>query len=110
MRVDEFKATAGALEAASAAQQLTDREKQLIGLAVTVTRGCSSCTGGRIRNAIESGITRETVAAAIDLAAAVNAGVTVRTAILGTEAQGLASPAEFADNACVDAGAGTAQQ
>lgn len=104
MRAEEFKATAGALAAAGAAQQLTDREKQLIGLAVTATRGCSYCTGGRIRNAIESGIARETIAAAIDLAAAVNAGVTVRTAILGTEAQGLAAAGECADECVIPAG------
>jgi AhpD family alkylhydroperoxidase len=101
MHEDEFRATAGALAAAGAAPQLTDREKQLIGLAVTVTRGCSYCTGGRIRNAIESGIPRETIAAAIDLSAAVNAGVAVRTAILGTEAQGIASSPGCADAASV---------
>lgn len=110
MRAEEFTATAGALAAAGAATQLTDREKQLIGLAVTVTRGCSYCTGGRIRDAIESGISRETVAAAVDLAAAVNAGVTVRTALLGSQAEGLAPAGDCADGGCVGpAGAAAAR-
>ena len=29
---------------------LTDREKQLIGLAVTMTRGCQVCTRGGLRS------------------------------------------------------------
>ena len=62
---------------------MTDREKHLVGLAVTATRGCIACTGGRIEKALEAGIDYETVRAAIDLAAAVNAGVTLRTAIEG---------------------------
>jgi hypothetical protein len=35
---------------------LTDREKQLIGLAVTITRGCQVCTRGRIEKARQCGI------------------------------------------------------
>ncbi|MCB7130066.1 MAG: hypothetical protein J3T61_11080, partial [Candidatus Brocadiales bacterium] len=59
------------------------------GLAVTATRGCIACTGGRIEKALEEGIEYETVRAAIDLAAAVNAGVTLRTAIEGATRNGV---------------------
>ena len=64
---------------------LTDREKHLIGLVVSQTRGCEYCTGTRIKKALDAGIDRETVRAALDLSAAVNAGVTVRTALSGAE-------------------------
>lgn len=74
-----------ALEATKQAAELTDRDKHLIGLAVTLTRGCQQCTGSRIENAIKAGISYETVRATIDLAAAVNAGVVLRTAISGAE-------------------------
>ena len=80
-----------ALDATGATEALTDREKHLIGLAVTATRGCIACTGGRIQKALESDIQYETVRAAIDLAAAVNAGVTLRTAIEGAEKNGVQS-------------------
>jgi len=60
MEAAEFKAYS-AVEQTNESTALTDREKHLIGLAVTATRGSS------------------------DLAAAVNAGVTLRTAIEGAE-------------------------
>ena len=88
MDATEFKVKE-ALDATGATDALTDREKHLIGLAVTTTRGCIACTGGRIEKAIEFGIEYETVRAAIDLTAAVNAGVTLRTAIEGAERVGL---------------------
>ena len=74
-----------ALEKANATEHLTDREKHLIGLAVTITRGCSYCTGGRIEKALDSGISQETFSATVDLVAAVNAGVAVRTVLQGLE-------------------------
>jgi AhpD family alkylhydroperoxidase len=74
-----------ALEKASATEHLTDREKQLIGLAVTITRGCTHCTGGRIEKALKGGITQDTLTATADLVAAVNAGVAVRTVLQGME-------------------------
>ena len=82
MNATEFKVK-DAIDATGATEALTDREKHLVGLAVTATRGCIACTGGRIEKALEAGIDYETVRAAIDLAAAVNAGVTLRTAIEG---------------------------
>ncbi|MFP6676562.1 MAG: carboxymuconolactone decarboxylase family protein [Pirellulaceae bacterium] len=88
MDVTEFKVKES-LDATGATDALTDREKHLIGLAVTATRGCIACTGGRIENALKSSIEYETVRAAIDLAAAVNAGVTLRTAIEGAARNGV---------------------
>lgn len=87
MDATEFKVKA-ALDATVATDALTDREKHLIGLAVTATRGCIACTGGRIEQALGAGIEYETVRDAIDLAAAVNAGVTLRTAIEGAAGSG----------------------
>jgi len=74
-----------ALENANATEHLTDREKHLIGLAVTITRGCSYCTGGRTGKALEDGVSQETLQATTDLVAAVNAGVAVRTMLLGLD-------------------------
>ena len=77
-----------ALEETFQTTALTEREKHLVGLAVTATRGCIACTGGRIEKALGAGVEEETVRAAIDLAAAVNAGVTLRTAIEGADRLG----------------------
>ena len=41
-----------ALDTTKQAVELTDRDKHLIGLAVTLTRGCQQCTGSRIENAL----------------------------------------------------------
>ena len=59
---------------------LTDREKHLIGLAVTMTRGCQVCTRGRIEKARAAGIEDDTLNALTDVVAAVNAGVSAATA------------------------------
>jgi alkylhydroperoxidase/carboxymuconolactone decarboxylase family protein YurZ len=59
---------------------LTDREKHLIGLAVTMTRGCQVCTRGRIEKARASGIGDDVLNALVDAVAAVNAGVSAATA------------------------------
>ena len=72
-----------ALEKANSTEHLTAREKHLIGLAVTITRGCTHCTGGRIEKALQSDITQDTLTATADLVAAVNAGVAVRTVLQG---------------------------
>jgi AhpD family alkylhydroperoxidase len=84
MKLDDF-ATGSLLEHAHAADHLTDREKQLIGLAVALTRGCVHCTGTRMRRALESGIPEDAVIQAIDIAAAVNASVTTAIAMQGFE-------------------------
>ena len=74
-----------ALNQTNASEHLSDREKHLIGLAVTLTRGCIYCSGGRMEKAIAADISQDTVQATVDLTAAVNAGVVVRTALQGIE-------------------------
>jgi len=59
---------------------LTDREKHLIGLAVTMTRGCQVCTRGRIEKGRAAGIKDDVLNALADVVSAVNAGVTAATA------------------------------
>jgi alkylhydroperoxidase/carboxymuconolactone decarboxylase family protein YurZ len=59
---------------------LTDREKHLIGLAVTLTRGCQVCTRNRIKKARAAGIRDDILNALVDAVAAVNAGVAAATA------------------------------
>jgi len=87
-----------ALNQTNASQHLSEREKHLVGLAVTLTRGCIFCTGGRIEKAIAAGIPQESVTATVDLTAAVNAGVVVRTALQGIEGQDLEGPCD--DGTC----------
>jgi alkylhydroperoxidase/carboxymuconolactone decarboxylase family protein YurZ len=83
-------------------EHLTDREKHLIGLAVAATRGCIACTGNRLKRASQAGIPYEALVAGIDLAAAVNAGVTIAIATQGAERSGIVKPEfECADEACV---------
>ena len=89
MKMSEF-ATNDLLEAAGASAHLTDREKHLIGIAVTATRGCVACTGGRLKKAIDAGVPYVVLVAAVDLAAAVNAGVTVAIALQGADLNGIA--------------------
>ena len=59
---------------------LTDREKHLIGLAVTMTRGCQVCTRGRIEKARAAGMDDNLLNALVDIVSSVNAGVAAATA------------------------------
>src|SRR5438270_12553035 len=59
---------------------LTEREKHLVGLAVTMTRGCQVCTRGRIEKARAAGINDDVLNALTGIVAAVNAGVSAATA------------------------------
>jgi AhpD family alkylhydroperoxidase len=59
---------------------LNDREKHLIGLAVTMTRGCQTCTRGRIEKARAAGIEDDVLNALVGIVSAVNAGVAAATA------------------------------
>ena len=95
MDASEFKVSQ-ALKSTGETSELTDREKHLIGLAVVLTRGCQHCTGRRMEDAIKSGISYDTVRETIDLSAAVNAGVVLRTAIFGADLANL-------DTACCGA-------
>ncbi len=78
---------------------LTDREKQLIGLAVTMTRGCQVCTRGSIEKARAAGIDDKTLNALIDVVSAINAGVAAATAREAFRAAD-AAPAEACGTLC----------
>ena len=71
--------------AANANEKLTEREKTFIGLAVTLSRGCEPWSYNRIQRALESGVPKEDLDAAINLVAAVNAGVVQAIAGRGYE-------------------------
>ena len=73
---------------------LTDREKHLIGLAVTMTRGCQVCTRGRIEKARAAGIEDDLLNALVGIVAAVNAGVAAATAREGFRMADLSSAEE----------------
>src|SRR5690349_16721367 len=55
---------------------LAEREKHLVGLAVTMTRGCQVCTRNRIEKARAAGIGDDVLNALVNVVSAVNAGVT----------------------------------
>ena len=59
---------------------LSQREKHLVGLAVTMTRGCQVCTRNRIEKARSVGISDDELNALVAVTAAVNSGVTAATA------------------------------
>jgi alkylhydroperoxidase/carboxymuconolactone decarboxylase family protein YurZ len=59
---------------------LSDREKHLVGLAVTITRGCQVCTRNRIEKARAAGISDEVLNVLVGIVSAVNAGVSAATA------------------------------
>jgi len=61
-------------------QLLSEREKHLVGLAVTLTRGCQVCTRNRIEKAHCIGISDDELNALVAVTAAVNSGVTGATA------------------------------
>jgi AhpD family alkylhydroperoxidase len=77
---------------------LSDREKQLIGLAVTLTRGCQVCTRGRIEKARAAGIGDDILNALANVVSAVNAGVTAATAREGFRLADASAP----EAACTD--------
>jgi len=59
---------------------LTEREKHLVGLAVTMTRGCQVCTRNRIEKARAAGLGDDVLNALVNVVSSVNAGVTAATA------------------------------
>ncbi len=59
---------------------LSEREKHIIGLAVTMTRGCQVCTRNRVEKARSIGLTDDELNALNAVTSAVNSGVTAATA------------------------------
>ena len=63
-----------------ATELLSEREKHLVGLAVTLTRGCQVCTRNRVAKARDIGITDDELNALVAVTASINSGVTGATA------------------------------
>jgi alkylhydroperoxidase/carboxymuconolactone decarboxylase family protein YurZ len=76
---------------------LSEREKHLVGLAVTLTRGCQVCTRNRIEKARAAGIGNDVLNALISVVSAVNAGVASATAREGFRLADATSPEECGD-------------
>ena len=93
----EFK-TGRILKEVSNQSCLTERDKHLVGLAVTLTRGCDVCTTRRFKEALASGITKNELTDLTDILALTNAGVVIRTAILSLEEDD--SKTECKDDIC----------
>ncbi len=70
----------GYLHRAHDTRLLSERERHLVGLAVTITRGCQVCTRNRIEKARAAGFDDDTLNALVNVVAAVNAGVSAATA------------------------------
>ena len=68
------------LKQTHSSELLSEREKHLVGLAVTMTRGCQVCTRNRIEKARSIGLTDDELNALIAVTASVNGGVTAATA------------------------------
>lgn len=73
------------LKQTSQAISLSQREKHLIGLAVTLTQGCTACTSRRFQEALDDGISKKELTELTDLVALTNAGVVARTALSSWE-------------------------
>lgn len=78
---------------------LTEREKHLVGLAVTMTRGCQVCTRNRIEKARAAEINDEVLSALVAVVSSVNAGVAAATAREGFRLAGDAAT-ETCDELC----------
>jgi len=68
------------IQATHSTNLLSEREKHLVGLAVTMTRGCHACTRNHVEKARNVGITDDELNALVAVTAAVNSGVTAATA------------------------------
>jgi alkylhydroperoxidase/carboxymuconolactone decarboxylase family protein YurZ len=76
---------------------LSEREKHLVGLAVTLTRGCQVCTRNRIEKARAAGIGNDVLNTLVSVVSAVNAGVASATGREGFRMVDTASQEECAD-------------
>jgi alkylhydroperoxidase/carboxymuconolactone decarboxylase family protein YurZ len=83
---------------------LTEREKHLVGLAVTMTRGCQVCTRNRIEKARAAGIGDDVLNALVNVVSSVNAGVTAATAREGFRLADAATETPCADLCAADGG------
>jgi alkylhydroperoxidase/carboxymuconolactone decarboxylase family protein YurZ len=83
---------------------LTEQEKHLIGLAVTMTRGCQVCTRNRIEKARVAGIGDSVLNALVGVVSSVNAGVTAATAREGFRMADAAAPETSCTDLCAPGG------
>ncbi len=79
---------------------LTEREKHLVGLAVTMTRGCQVCTRNRIEKAREAGFGDDVLNALANVVSAVNAGVAAATAREGFRLADASAPEPACNDLC----------
>ena len=79
---------------------LSEREKHLIGLAVTMTRGCQVCTRNRIEKARAAGIDDSILNALVNVVSSVNAGVSAATAREGFRMADAQSQQESCTDVC----------
>ena len=79
---------------------LTERERHLVGLAVTMTRGCQVCTRNRIEKARSAGLGDDVLNALVNVVSAVNAGVTAATAREGFRLADAAAAETPCDDVC----------
>ncbi len=100
------KAVQGFLAKAHDTALLTDREKHLLGLAVTITRGCQVCTRNRIEKARAVGIGDDVLNEVVDVVASVNAGVAAATAREGFRLADAAAVETTCDDLCTAEGGG----
>jgi len=64
---------------------LTERERHLIGLTVAVTKGCPECTARRLARADQAGIDEAVIVEAVNLAAGINSGFILMTAVKASD-------------------------
>lgn len=88
----------GYLRQAHSTPLLTEREKHLVGVAVTMTRGCQVCTRNRIEKARAIGIGDDVLNALVNVVSSVNAGVSAATVREGFRV----ADAAAAEQACGD--------
>lgn len=70
-----------ALKEISEDSSLSKREKHLVGLAVTLTLGCTLCSTRRFTEALEDNISKKELTDLSDFVAMTSAGVISRTAL-----------------------------
>jgi alkylhydroperoxidase/carboxymuconolactone decarboxylase family protein YurZ len=99
----------GYLHRAHDTRLLSERERHLLGLAVTITRGCQVCTRNRIEKARAAGLDDDTLNALVNVVAAVNAGVSAATAREGFRMADAGADAQACGDLCSAEAAGRAQ-
>jgi alkylhydroperoxidase/carboxymuconolactone decarboxylase family protein YurZ len=90
------------LREAHSSPLISEREKHLLGLAVTMTRGCQVCTKGRIEKARAAGLDDAVLNALVSVVSAVNAGVAAATAREGFRMADAQAEQECADLCAAD--------